>query len=75
MNRIVSGVDGSPAAATAAVWAAQEAAMRNVELTLVHVVHSAPDYWPRLTWPAVAVPAAVGEVQLAEGERVLEDTV
>ena len=34
MNRIVSGVDGSPAATTAALWAAHEAAMRNVELTV-----------------------------------------
>ena len=75
MNRIVAGVDGSPAATTAALWAAHEAAMRNVELTVLHVVHSAPEVWPQMTWPAVAVPPVVGEAQLAEGERIIEDTV
>jgi nucleotide-binding universal stress UspA family protein len=75
MNRIVAGVDGSPAATSAALWAAHEAAMRNVELTLLHVVHSAPEVWPQMALPAVAVPPAVGEGQLAEGERIIEDTV
>lgn len=75
MNRIVAGVDGSPAATTAALWAAREAAMRNVELTVLHVAHSAPELWPQLTWPAVAVPPMIGEAQLAEGERILDDTV
>ena len=32
MSQIVVGVDGSPAATTAALWAVREAAMRNVEL-------------------------------------------
>jgi len=75
MSQIVVGVDGSPAATTAALWAAHEAAMRNIELTVLHVVHSAPEVWPQLAWPAVAVPPAVGEAQVAEGEWVLEDTV
>ena len=75
MNRIVAGVDGSPAATTAALWAAHEAAMRNVELTVLHVVHSAPEVWPQMAWPAVAVPPVVGEAQLAEGERILGDTL
>ena len=35
---VVVGVDGSPFATTAVRWAAHEAAMRNVPLTLVHVV-------------------------------------
>src|SRR5712671_492344 len=75
MSQIVVGVDGSPAATTAALWAAHEAAMRNIELTVLHVVHSAPEVWPQLAWTAVAVPPAVGEAQVAEGEWVLEDTV
>jgi nucleotide-binding universal stress UspA family protein len=75
MSQILVGVDGSPAATTAALWAAHEAAMRNVELTVLHVVHPVREFWPQLAWPAVAVPAAVGEAQLAEGERVLEDSV
>ena len=38
MNRIVVGVDGLPAAGVAARWGAREAAMRNLELTVTHVV-------------------------------------
>ena len=38
MDRIVVGVNGSPASTAAAVWAAAEAAMRNIELTIVHVL-------------------------------------
>ena len=45
MDRIVVGVDGSPAATAAARWAACEAARRNVELTIVHVLQSAPEVW------------------------------
>jgi len=41
MDRILVGVDGSSSSTAAAVWAAREAAMRNIELTIVHVV--APD--------------------------------
>jgi nucleotide-binding universal stress UspA family protein len=35
---IVVGVDGSPSAKTAVDWAARDAAMRGVPLTLVHVL-------------------------------------
>jgi Universal stress protein family len=68
MDRIVVGVDGSPAATAAARWAACEAAMRNVELTIVHVLRSAPDAWPLTGWPAIPLPAEVGEGQFARGE-------
>jgi hypothetical protein len=37
MDRIVVGVDGSPASTAAAVWAAGEA-MRDIELTIVRVL-------------------------------------
>src|SRR5699024_1504828 len=40
---VVVGVDGSPAARSAAVWAAAEAAHRNLPLKLVYVIHSAGD--------------------------------
>ena len=75
MNRIVVGVDGSPAAAAAARWAACEAAMRNVELSVVHVLQSAPEVWLQTGWPAIPLPAEVGEDQLAQGEKILEDTL
>ena len=42
---IVVGVDGSPASKVAADWAAREAAMRNVSLTLVHVIPTVR-MWP-----------------------------
>lgn len=40
---VVVGIDGSPAADSAAVWAADEAAGRNLPLKLVYVIHSAGD--------------------------------
>jgi nucleotide-binding universal stress UspA family protein len=41
IERIVVGVDGSPPATAAVRWAAREAALRNVELIVVHVVYAA----------------------------------
>ena len=35
---IVVGVDGSPASKVAVYWAARDAAMRNIPLTVVHVL-------------------------------------
>lgn len=37
---VIVGIDGSPAAESAALWAAHEAASRNVELRLIYVVNS-----------------------------------
>ena len=39
-REIVVGVDGSPASKAAVCWAARDAAMRNVALTLVHVLNA-----------------------------------
>jgi nucleotide-binding universal stress UspA family protein len=75
INRIVVGVDGSAAATTAARWAAREAAIRIVELCLVHVVHADLTGWPQTGWPAIPLPPEVGEAQLAQGEKVLEETL
>jgi nucleotide-binding universal stress UspA family protein len=75
MDRIVVGVDGSPAATAAARWAACEAAMRNVELTIVHVLQSAAEVWLQTGWPAIPLPAEAGEDQLAQGQKILEDTL
>jgi nucleotide-binding universal stress UspA family protein len=75
IKRIVVGVDGSPPATAAARWAAREAAIRNVELTVVHVVHAALRGWPQTAWPAIPVPAEFGESQVAQGEKVLEDAL
>jgi nucleotide-binding universal stress UspA family protein len=75
MNRIVIGVDGSLPATAAARWAACEAAMRNVELTVAHVLQSAPQVWLPTGWPAIPQPAEVGEGLPARRDAILEDTV
>jgi nucleotide-binding universal stress UspA family protein len=43
MEQILVGVDGSSSSTAAAVWAAGEPAMRDIELTIVHVVASPSD--------------------------------
>ena len=43
---IVVGVDGSPPSKVAVDWPAREAAMRNVSLTLVHIIPRVR-MWPR----------------------------
>jgi nucleotide-binding universal stress UspA family protein len=75
MNHIVIGVDGSLPATAAARWAACEAAMRNVELAVAHVLQSAPQMWPPTGWPTIPLPAEVGAGQLARGDAILEDTM
>ena len=42
---IVVGVDGSPASKVAVQWAARDAELRNVPLTLVHVVRATAGTW------------------------------
>ena len=56
---ILVGVDGSAAALAAVRWAAHDAALRNVPLTLVHVVNTAVPGWSKL-------PAAAGLKQWQE---------
>ena len=67
-NRIVVGVDGSPASATALQWATAEAAVREAELVLIHV-------W-RLPFrrPAI-VHEAEREVMAAEAATLLTGLV
>lgn len=48
---IVVAVDGSPASDAAVVWAARDAAMRSIPLTLFHAVVT-----PTTTWPPVPYP-------------------
>lgn len=75
ITRMVVAVDGSPAATAAARWAACEAAMRDVDLTIVHVLQSAPGAWLQTGWPAIPIPTEVREHQLAQGDKVLETTL
>ncbi|BBX97044.1 universal stress protein [Mycobacterium lacus] len=67
---IVVGVDGSAASNAAVMWAAQEAAMRHVPLTLVHMVNAAVP-----TWPEMPITAGIAVWQEQEGRQVLEHAV
>jgi nucleotide-binding universal stress UspA family protein len=67
---IVVGVDGSAASEAAVFWAARDAAMRNVPLTLVHTFKT---FVP--TFPQIPMPTAVAEWQEDDGHKVLEQAV
>jgi nucleotide-binding universal stress UspA family protein len=67
---IVVGVDGSAASDAAVCWAAREAAMRNVPLTLVHMFKA---FVP--TFPQIPMPNGVAEWQEDDGRSVLEHAV
>lgn len=66
---IVVGVDGSPASNFAVCWAARDAALRNVPLTLVHMVNATT------MWPQVPMAAEAMAWQEDDGRRVLEEAV
>jgi nucleotide-binding universal stress UspA family protein len=65
---IVVGVDGSAASKVAVRWAARDATMRNVALTLVHAVNAAPP-----TLPQVPMPVGFGEWLEHQGRRAMQD--
>ena len=67
---IVVGVDGSAASDAAVSWAAREAAMRNVPLTLVHMFKT---FVP--TFPQIPTPSGVAEWQEDDGRKILEQAV
>ena len=67
---IVVGVDGSPASKVAVDWAARDAAMRNVPLTLVHVASGLA-----ATWPRTPLPIGFGEWQQRRGRQIIDDAV
>jgi nucleotide-binding universal stress UspA family protein len=63
---IVVGVDGSPASNAAVCWAARDAAMRNIPLTVVNVVNTAV-----ATWPPLLYPDSLGVWQEDEGRKIV----
>lgn len=70
-DRIVVGADGSAASDAAVRWAAREAALRNVELTLLHVVQP-PAAVTGVGYAIAPLPPEFFEMQRDEGQRVLE---
>jgi nucleotide-binding universal stress UspA family protein len=72
---IVVGVDGSPSSDSAVPWAAREAAMRNVPLSLVHVVERSPWGLVALGGGAVPPPSETSEWHKPEGEEIISAAV
>jgi nucleotide-binding universal stress UspA family protein len=72
---IVVGVDGSSSSDMAVRWAAREAAMRNVPLSLVHVVERPPWGLVSLGGGAVPPPSEISEWQRTEGEEIISAAV
>ena len=72
---VVVGTDGSPSSEVAVKWAAREAAMRHVPLTVVHVAPSLEVAASTLAWPAGRVPEEVLEIQENEARRVIADAI
>ena len=67
---ILVGVDGSAASAAAVAWATRDAAMRNLSLTLVHVV--TPVVPTAAPWPEIPIGNDFFRWQDEEAMRVLE---
>nr|WP_231985120.1 universal stress protein [Mycobacterium sp. E796] len=65
---LVVGVDGSPSSARAVRWAAREALMRNVGLTVVHVSD------PPAVWPA-PIPAVIHQRHEEGARKILADAI
>ena len=67
---IIVGVDGSPASDAAVGWAAHDAVLRHLPLTVVHVVHPVI-----ATLPYSPLPEGTALWQENEGRRILADAL
>ena len=67
---LVVGVDGSYASQAAIDWAARDAAIHNLSLTLVHVASGLVQAWPQ-----TPLPAGLGEWQKRHGSELIADAI
>jgi nucleotide-binding universal stress UspA family protein len=67
---IIVGADGSPPSNAAVCWAAHDAVLRHLPLTVVHVVNPVAT-----TWPHSPLPDGVAIWQENEGHRILADAL
>ncbi len=66
---ILVGVDGSPPSKVAVDWAAREASMRKLPLSIIHVI---PSPAVRM-WPEVPMPRELIARMEREGQEILSD--
>ena len=67
---IVVGIDESPAAKVAVQWAARDAELRKIPVTLVHAI--SPEV---ATWPNVRLPAGLAHWQRDRGRRLVDEAL
>jgi nucleotide-binding universal stress UspA family protein len=75
MERFLVGVDGSSSSTAAAVWAAGEAAMHDVELTIVHVVAPSSEAHTQTSLPTESLRGEVTNVVVTQGAEVIDDAL
>jgi nucleotide-binding universal stress UspA family protein len=67
---VVVGVDESPCARVAVQWAARDAELRRIPLTLVHAI--SPEI---ATWPEMRLPPGLARWQQDRGRRLVDEAV
>ncbi|HEY0228589.1 MAG TPA: universal stress protein [Mycobacterium sp.] len=74
---IVAGVDGSAASDAAVFWAAQDAVMRNLPLTLVHAFNTFVPTFPQIPMPTgdALWPEDDGRMVLEHAVKIAQDAV
>lgn len=75
MDRILVGVDGSSSSTAAAVWAAGEATMRNIELTIVHVVAPVSEVGTQMSGPTTSLLGEMTNAVVARGADAIDVAV
>jgi len=72
---ILVGVDGSACSRAALRWAADEAVMRNVPLTLVHVLHTPKGSWSSWGLSTSPLPADFDQERKEQALQVMDEAV